>query len=68
MFGSVGLGIIAAAASWLIAAAAAPEYPHGDLPFFVLTGLIIAGAFSLTAWYAWHLRAVDWSADRSLMT
>jgi membrane-associated phospholipid phosphatase len=67
VFGSVGLGIVAAAASWLIAAAAAPEYPHGDLPFFVLTGLIITGAFSLTAWYGWQLRAVDWSADRPLM-
>jgi len=67
VFGGVGLGIVVAAASWLIAAGAAPGYPHGDLPFFVLTGLIIAGAFSLTAWYGWQLRAVDWSADRALM-
>jgi hypothetical protein len=58
--GSVGSGIVVAAASWLIAAAGAPEYPHGDVPFFVVTGLIIAGAFSLTAWYGWQLRAVDW--------
>ena len=62
--GSVGLGIVVAAASWLIAAAGAPEYPHGDLPFFVLTGLINAGAFSLTAWYGWQLRAVDWPTTR----
>ena len=59
VFGSVGFGILAAAGSWLIAAAAAPRYPHGDLPFFVLTGLIIAGAFSLTSWYGWQLREVD---------
>jgi PAP2 superfamily len=65
--GTVGFGILVAAGSWLIAAAAAPEYPYGDLPFFVLTGLIIAGAFSLTAWYGWQLRAVDWPADRALM-
>jgi len=63
-FGSVGLAILVAAATWLIAAAAAPEYPWADLPFFVLTGLIIAAAFSLTAWYGWQLRAVDWPADR----
>jgi membrane-associated phospholipid phosphatase len=64
VFASVGLAMLVTTASWLIAAAAAPEYPHRDLPFFVLTGLIIAGAFSLTAWYGWQLRAVDWSADR----
>jgi hypothetical protein len=61
---SVALGILLAAATWLIAAAAAPEYPCVDLPFFVMTGLIIAGAFSMTAWYGWQLRAIDWPADR----
>jgi hypothetical protein len=66
LFGSVGLGILVVAATWLIAAAAAPEYLHDDLPFFVLTGLIIAGAFSLIAWYAWQLRAVDWPTGRAL--
>jgi PAP2 superfamily protein len=63
VFGSVGFGILIVAGSWLIAAAAAPEYPFGDLPFFVLTGLIIAGGFSLTAWYGWQLREVDWTGD-----
>jgi hypothetical protein len=66
LFGSAGLAILVAAATWLVAAAAAPYYPFGDLPFFVLTGLIIAGAFSLMAWYGWQLRAVDWLADRVL--
>jgi len=60
VLGSVGLGILVAASTWLIAAGAAPEYPYGDLPFFMLTGLIIAAAFSLSAWYGWALRAVDW--------
>jgi hypothetical protein len=32
----------------------------------VLTGLIIAGAFSLVTWYGWQLRAIDWPADRDL--
>jgi len=64
LFGSVGLGILVAAGTWLIAASAALAYPYGDLPFLVLTGLIIAGAFSLIAWYGWQLRAVDWPADR----
>jgi hypothetical protein len=63
LFGSVGSAILIAGATWLVAAAAAPDYPYGDLPFFVLTGLIIAGAFSLIAWYGWQLRAVDWAAD-----
>jgi hypothetical protein len=66
VFASVGLGLLVAAGTWMIAAAAAPAYPYGDLPFFVVTGLVIAGAFSLIAWYGWQLRAVDWPADRTL--
>jgi hypothetical protein len=60
LFGSVGVGILAVAATWLVAAASAPRYPHGDLPFFAATGLIIVGVFSLVTWYGWQLRAVDW--------
>jgi PAP2 superfamily len=65
VLGSVALGSLVAAGTWMISAEAAPGYPHGDLPFFVLTGLIIAGAFSLIAWYAWQLRAVDWPPSES---
>jgi PAP2 superfamily len=61
LFGTVGLGILVAAGTWYIAAQTAFEYPHGDVPFFVVTGLIIAGAFSLLAWYGWQLRAIDWA-------
>jgi len=60
LFGSVFLGILVAAGTWYIATQTASEYPHGDLPFALVTGLIIAGAFSLLAWYGWELRAVDW--------
>jgi hypothetical protein len=60
VFGSIGAGMLVSAATWLIAATAAPEYPYGDLPFFLLTGLIIAGAFLLIAWYGWQLRSIDW--------
>jgi hypothetical protein len=60
LLGSVGLGILVAGGTWHIAARAAYEYPHGDVPFFVVTGLIITGAFSLIAWYGWQLRAIDW--------
>jgi PAP2 superfamily len=59
-FTSVALGILVALGTWTFGAAAAPEYPFGDLPFFVLTGLIIASAFTMIAWYGWELRAVDW--------
>jgi membrane-associated phospholipid phosphatase len=65
LFGSAGLGVLLAGATWLIAAAAAPGYPYDALPFFVLTGLIIAAAFALIAWYGWQLRAVDWPAGGS---
>jgi hypothetical protein len=60
---SLGLAILVVGVTWLIAGATAPEYPFGDLPFFLLTALIIAGAFSLMAWYGWELRAVDWPPD-----
>jgi membrane-associated phospholipid phosphatase len=63
LFSSLILGILVAGGTWLIAGVTAPEYPFGDLPFFVLTGLIIAGAFSLLAWYGWELRAIDWPDD-----
>jgi hypothetical protein len=60
------LGILVAGGTWLVAGIGAPEYPFGDLPFFVLTGLIIAGSFSLSAWYGWELRAIDWPNDSSV--
>jgi PAP2 superfamily len=63
---SLGLAILVAGGTWLVAGAGAPAYPFGDLPFFVLTGLIIAGAFSLIAWYGWELRAIDWPAESAL--
>ena len=59
---SVALGIVMLAVSFLTAAAAAPRYPHRDLPFFLLTGLIIASAFTLTAWYSRQLHAVDFKS------
>jgi hypothetical protein len=63
LFSSLVLGILVAGGTWLIAGVTAPEYLFGDLPFFVLTGLIIGGAFSLLAWYGWELRAIDWPND-----
>jgi PAP2 superfamily protein len=60
LFGSLGFGILVAAGTWHIAGQAASEYPQGDFPFFVITGFIITGAFSLIAWYGWQLRAIDW--------
>jgi len=66
VLGSTVLTIVILAATWWVAAEAAPGYPYGDLPFFVFTGLTIAGAFTLTTWFAWQLRAIDWPADPSL--
>jgi hypothetical protein len=61
----LGAAILVAAATWLVAAGGAPDYPHRDLPFLLLTGLIIAGSFSLIAWFAWQLRAVDWTREEN---
>jgi PAP2 superfamily protein len=58
-FDWIALGILVVAATWMFSAAAAPVYPLTGPPFFVLTGFIIAGAFTLVAWYGWQLQAVD---------
>jgi hypothetical protein len=62
-FDRIAFGILVGAAIWLFSAAAAPAYPLTGPPFFVLTVSTIAGAFTLSAWYGWQLRAVDWPAD-----
>ena len=59
-FRSIVTGIFAVAAACLISAAAASQDLLNDAPFFLVTGLIIGGAFALIAWYGWQLRAVDW--------
>jgi hypothetical protein len=58
-FDWIAMGILVVAATWMFSAAAAPVYPLTGPPFFVLTGFIIAGAFTLVAWYGWQLQAVD---------
>ena len=58
---SVALGVVMLAVLFLTAATAAPRYPHRDLPFFLFTGVIIASAFALTAWFSRQLQAVDFS-------
>jgi membrane-associated phospholipid phosphatase len=60
---SVVLGIVLLVAFFLVAATAAPQHPVRDLPFFLLIGLIIAGSFTLTAWYSRQLEAVDFSGS-----
>ena len=64
--GSAGLGIVVLVAFFLVAATAAPQHPVRDLPFFLLTGLIIISAFILTAWYSQQLEAVDFSRTKGL--
>jgi membrane-associated phospholipid phosphatase len=60
---SAGMAILFATATWIHAAPVASEYPDTDFPFLVLAGLVIAGAFTLTAWYGWQLRAIDWHSS-----
>jgi hypothetical protein len=59
---SAGMAILLAATTWVVAA---PKYPNPDLPFLVLAWLNIVGAFSLTTWYGWQLRGVDWPDGRT---
>lgn len=58
---NVALSIVMLAVFFLTAATAAPRHPHRDLPFFLLTSLIIVSSFTLTAWYSRQFEAVDFS-------
>jgi membrane-associated phospholipid phosphatase len=58
-------GILMIAGVYLVSLTAAHQYPYGEISFFLLTGVIIAGSFSLTAWYAWLLRDIDFSKVQS---
>jgi hypothetical protein len=60
------LGILLIAVAWLISAAATPEAPLVDLPFFAPTSFIILSTFTLIAWYGWQLRSVDWPRTHPL--
>ena len=59
--GSVIIVVLMLLFFFLTAATAAPQYPHHDLPFLLVSGLIIAGSFALTVWYGRQLEAVDFS-------
>ena len=52
VLGSAVLAILGGVATWAFGTSMAN--------FLLLSGLIISGAFALTAWYGWVLRAVDW--------
>jgi membrane-associated phospholipid phosphatase len=65
LLGSVIAGVVILIFFFLTAAIAAPQYPHRDLPFLLLSGLIIAGSFALTAWYSRQFEAVDFRGARS---
>ena len=64
--GSVALGVVLLVAFFLVAATAPPEHPVRNLPFFLLTGLIIVSSFILTAWYSRQFEAVDFRGARGL--
>ncbi|HEX6567333.1 MAG TPA: phosphatase PAP2 family protein [Chthoniobacterales bacterium] len=65
LFGSIIVGVVILLFFFVTAAIAAPQYPHHDLPFLLLSGLIIAGSFALTAWYSRQFEAVDFRGARS---
>jgi membrane-associated phospholipid phosphatase len=48
------------AIAWLAADSSRVADPNADFPFLMLTFLIIAASFSMTFWFAWQLRQVDW--------
>ena len=60
LIGSALLALVVITVAWMAAGGAWNEYHGADVPFLILTLLIIAGSFSLTAWFAWELRHVDW--------
>jgi membrane-associated phospholipid phosphatase len=66
LFGSAALGVVLLVAFFLVAATAPPQHPFSNLPFFLLTGLIIVSSFILTSWYSGQFEAVDFSRSKGL--
>jgi membrane-associated phospholipid phosphatase len=65
LFGSAALGVVLLVAFFLVAATAPPLHPVRNLPFFLLTGLIIVSSFILTSWYSRQFEAVDFRGART---
>jgi membrane-associated phospholipid phosphatase len=66
LFGRAALGVVLLVAFFLVAATAPQQHPVRDLPFFLLTGLIIVGSFILTSWYSRQFEVVDFRGARDL--
>jgi membrane-associated phospholipid phosphatase len=66
LFGSAALWVVLLVAFFLVAATAPPQHPVRNLPFFLLTGLIIVSSFILTSWYSRQFEAVDFRGARDL--
>jgi hypothetical protein len=52
--------ILSVALVWSVAACTGDNYPDADMPFLILSLLIISGSFAVTGWFDWQLRYVDW--------
>jgi hypothetical protein len=64
LLGSATLAIVFVAIAWLSAAGSGDEYPDAYAPFLILTLFIVAGSFSVCAWFGWQLRGLDWRRPR----
>ena len=60
LIGNALLAAVVIALAWTAAGGEWNEHHGAEGPFLALTLLIIAASFSLTAWFAWELRHVDW--------
>jgi hypothetical protein len=52
-------GVVMLLSFFLIVGTAAPQYPHRDLPFLLVSAAIIAGSFALPIWYSRELQTVE---------
>ncbi|MEI6621445.1 MAG: phosphatase PAP2 family protein [Actinomycetes bacterium] len=57
---SAFLAVALAAISWLVALNTSDELPDADIAFLWMTVAIVTCSFSVTAWFSWQLRSVDW--------
>jgi hypothetical protein len=57
---SAVLAVLLAAISWLVALNASDELPDADIAFLWMTVAIVTCSFTVTAWFSWQLRSVDW--------
>ncbi|MEI8083132.1 MAG: phosphatase PAP2 family protein [Actinomycetes bacterium] len=57
------LAVVLLFVSWVVALTTSDPLPDADIEFLWMTVVIVACSFTITAWFSWQLRSIDWVAE-----